>query len=71
MQDSIKYKQWVTEDGTEMMTVIKPRDEYFEILIESLDNVKKHHFVTKSQARFLNDKNFFGEQCIYSLSDFS
>lgn len=30
MPDNKQHKQWVTQDRTEMMTIVKPREEFFK-----------------------------------------
>lgn len=70
--DNITYKQWVTSDRTEMVTVIKPREEFFKLLAEKLESLKKHHFISKVQAKFLKERkeNLTESECIV-LADFS
>ena len=52
LPDTIVYKEWVTADRAEMITVLKTKDEYFETLAAKLEQLKTHHFVSKSQAQF-------------------
>lgn len=72
MPDNIEYKQWVTQDRTEMVTVIKPREEFFEVLVAKLENLKMHHFIAKAQSKFMKDKKqtLAVDECLI-LADFS
>lgn len=72
MPDNIEYKQWVIQDGTEMVTIIKPQEEFIEMLIAKLENLKMHHFISKSQGKFMKDKKqiLAVNECIV-LADFS
>ena len=72
LPDTIVYKQWVTADRAEMITVLKTKDEYFETLAAKLEQLKTHHFVSKSQAQFLKQKKseLTEEECLV-LADFA
>lgn len=72
MPDNITFKQWITSERTELVTVIKSRDEFFELLIEKLIALKKHHYVSKIQTKFLKErKESLTEEEIIILSDFA
>lgn len=72
LPDHIEYKQWVTTDRAEMVTVIKSQEEYFETLVEKLENLKTHHYISKIQGQFLKNKkeNLAESECIV-LADFA
>lgn len=72
MPDNITFKQWVTSERTELETLIKPRDEFFELLIEKLTALKKHHYVSKIQSKYLKErKENLGEREAIVLADFA
>lgn len=54
--DEIYYKQWVTTDHAEMISVIKSSQELFESLVENLSSIKKQHNA-RVQSNFLKDNN--------------
>lgn len=54
--DEIYYKQWVTTDHAEMISVIKCREELFESLVENLSSIKKQRNA-RVQSNFLKDEN--------------
>ena len=56
MLDNITFKQWISSERTELVIVIKPRVEFFELLAEKLIALKKHHYVSKIQTRFLKEE---------------
>ncbi|GBM04149.1 hypothetical protein AVEN_205225-1, partial [Araneus ventricosus] len=72
MPDNITFKQWISSERIELVTLIKPRDEFFELFAQKLIALKKHHYVSKIQTRFLKEKkqNLTKEEIIV-LADFS
>ena len=63
LQDSLKdfdeeeefhYMQWDTTDRASLQTITTTCSDYIEILSKEIDELTKHSFVTKCQARFLN-----------------
>lgn len=54
-----------------MVIVIKPSDEFFEILIESLGNVEKRHCFKITSKVLKRQNSIFDEQWVYSLADLS
>lgn len=72
MPDNVMYKQWVTTDRAEMAILIKPQEEYFDTLIEKLESLKSHHYISKIQNRFLKEKKhqLSPAECIV-LADFA
>lgn len=72
MLENIEFKQWVTVDRSEMVTMVKPRDEFVETFVQGLYNLKFHHYVSKVQGRVLKEKkeNLLDTECIV-LADFS
>lgn len=72
LPDNLEFKQWVTTDRAEMVTIIKNQDEFFESLVENLANLKSHHYISKIQSQFLKEKKekLFENECII-LADFA
>lgn len=72
LPDHIEFKQWVTTDRAEMVTVFKSQEEYFELLVEKLENLKTHHYISKIQGQFLKNKKetLVESECIV-LADFA
>lgn len=50
MPDNIEYKQWISVDSAEMVTITKPRDEFFESLVQKAKDLKSDHYVSKVQS---------------------
>ena len=50
MPDEIAFKQWVSTERTELITVVQERDEFLESLVEKMMLLKTHHFVSKVQS---------------------
>lgn len=72
MPDDILYKQWVTVDRAEMITVSKPRDEFLESLVGKVNELKAHHYVSKIQsASFKNIKSTLTKEVCVVVADFS
>ena len=51
MPDNIIYKQWVTTDQAEMVTVVQTQAEFFKSLLEKFVSLKSHHYVAKLQKK--------------------
>jgi hypothetical protein len=72
MPDNIEYKQWVTVDRAEMVTIQKPRDDFFESLVQKAKDLKSHHYVSKVQSTsFKNLKNSLTKEECVVIADFS
>ena len=71
LPDNITLKQWTTVDRAELITVIMPK-EFLHNLIEKLDSLKTHHFISKMQTQFLREKKekINENECIV-LADFT
>lgn len=72
MPDDIVYKQWVTVDRAEMITVTKPREEFLESLVRKVNELKAHHYVSKIQSASFKDmkSTLTKEECVV-VADFS
>ncbi|XP_063223012.1 uncharacterized protein LOC134531252 [Bacillus rossius redtenbacheri] len=70
--DNIIFQQWTTTDRAEMITVIQPKEEFFLSLIEKLDSLKTHNFISKIQSQHLREKKekLNETECIV-LADFA
>lgn len=49
MPDDIAYRQWVTVDRAEMVTVSNPREEFLESLVGKVNTLKAHPYVSKCE----------------------
>src|SRR5215469_10622849 len=64
----VTFKQWVTTDRAELVTM----DEYLETLLEKLHNFKSHHYVSKIQSQFMKEiKERLPENECIVLADFA
>lgn len=72
MPDIIVYKQWVTVDRAEMLTVSKPREEFLESLMDKVSELKAHHYVSKIQSASFKDlkSTLTKEECVV-VADFA
>lgn len=71
MPNNIIFKQWLTIGWAAMVTVMKPRDEYFESLVEKINNLKPHHYVLKIHSASFKDmkSTVTKEECVV-VADF-
>ena len=53
--DIIKYRQWITTDRSELLIQHVDISYYIDKLVYRLDNLKPHHFITKTQASYLKN----------------
>lgn len=72
MPQEICFKQWVTVDRAELITQIKPTDEFLELLVENLSALKTHHFIAKIQSQYLKEvkERLTSKECVV-LADFA
>lgn len=54
-EDEVTYSAWVTTDRTQQVTVTVSLDEYLNHLVESLEKLLPHSFITKSQSNYLKE----------------
>ena len=52
-QSTVDFKQWITTDRTELLTIKFPLSEFIELLCEKLDKITSHSFIAKSQSSYL------------------
>lgn len=68
----ITYKQWVSTDRCNMVTVEEPIEDYKKKLIQKLSSLKKHHFIADAQTQyFKNRKSSLNSDEIIIQLDFS
>lgn len=53
--ENIIFKQWIQTDRPSLDTVIKTANEFIESLVQKLQNLTEHHYISKSQSRHLKD----------------
>ncbi|XP_071948717.1 uncharacterized protein [Antedon mediterranea] len=53
MDDNINYKQWMHTDRTTIVSLQAPLQEFLEMVCNSFDKLRQHHFVAKSQVAYL------------------
>ena len=72
LPDQISFKQWISTDRANLITEVLPVDEFFEALIEKLTLLKKHHFISKVQSKYLKQlKDTMTEEVCITLGDFA
>lgn len=70
--EEIVYKQWVTVDRNNLETFIKPYNDFVDTLVEKLEKLLPHSFITKQQQQFLqNAKSSLNESEYLVICDFS
>ena len=50
--DSIKYKQWVSTDRSQLEDNEEDFDDFLTKLLSMLFQLREHHFIAKSQSNF-------------------
>ena len=53
--DELQFSQWTSTDRSNLETMVKPVEEFLDIFVEKLEALKRHDFIAKQQARYLND----------------
>src|SRR5258705_6956211 len=51
----VRYYQWVHSERTVLLETVDGSDNLIENLARKLDEMTEHHFVSKSQQRYLAD----------------
>ena len=70
--EDITHSQWDSTNRTTLRTHTTPVDEFIELLVYHTDNLSKHSFITKSQARYLKArKEEIDEDTCIILLDFA
>lgn len=49
----IRYKQWISTDRCNLVTLVKTTDEFINELKQNLIALKSHHFIAKKQSEYL------------------
>lgn len=48
--ENVIFKQWVQTDRSSLDTLIKSVHEFVESLVQKLQNLTQHHYISKSQS---------------------
>lgn len=54
--DEIEFKQWTTTDRSNMETMVQTTEDFLDNFVEKLDALKRHDFIAKQQANYLNER---------------
>jgi hypothetical protein len=53
--ENITFKQWISTDRCELVTIVKSTEELIESLLEKLLPLLRHSFIATQQAMFLKE----------------
>ena len=68
----IEIKQWVSVDRTDLVTQSLTVNKYISLLIEQLQDLIPHHFISKAQSKYLRQrKTELDQRTAIILMDFS
>jgi hypothetical protein len=67
--DNIDFSQWDSTDRATLRTYTSPVEEFVDLLVEKIDDLTTHSFISKSQARYLKKRkeDLDGETCLLLL----
>lgn len=70
--EEVTYSSWVSTDRTQQVQSTVTLEEYLDVLIERLEKLIPHSFITKAQARYLKElkSNMNADEAVV-LVDFS
>lgn len=54
-QDVISYRRWISTDGTRFVVEEKERQDFIERISTGLEDLLKHHYISKNQQEYLNN----------------
>ena len=70
--EEFHYSQWDTTDRATLSTRTTTCEEYKELLIDTIDRLTKHSYLSKAQAKYLNEKKEnLGQNEVLVLGDFA
>lgn len=70
--ENVIFKQWVQTDRSSLDTLIKSVDEFVESLVQKLQNLTQHHYISKSQSCHLKaSKETLAETSCIIIVDFA
>lgn len=72
LPDEIAFKQWVHTDRAELITQLLPSEDFLNLLVEKIELLKSHHYVSKTQAQHFKDtkENLKETDCLV-IGDFA
>ena len=70
--DHVTYKKWVHTDKTTLVSLQTSMTEFLDIICDSMDKLRDHHYIAKSQAKALQQmKEVLDEKTAIVLLDFA
>ena len=70
--DTVSFQQWVHTDSTTLVQQQLPFADFLDKLVEEINNVTVHHFISKAQATYLSDsKDNISENVAIVMLDFA
>ena len=71
MDSEFHYCQWQTTDRVALVTLTMTFEEYKELLIDNINNLPRHSYLAKAQARYVKlKKESLGANEVMVLGDF-
>ena len=52
--DGIQFSQWTATDSSNLEAFVKPVEEFLDVFVEKLEELKPHDFIAKQEASYLN-----------------
>jgi len=72
MVSNVEYKQWVSVDRSDLITVTQDSDEYIDVFCDRLKDLVEHDFIAKQQGNFFCEiKCNLKEGEVFVVGDFS
>ncbi|KAK3919950.1 tRNA-2-methylthio-N(6)-dimethylallyladenosine synthase [Frankliniella fusca] len=72
MVETVEYREWVSVDRTNLVTITQEVEEYIELFLTRLQDLAKHDFIARMQAAFLAEqKNTLEDGEVFVVGDFS
>lgn len=52
LPEEVVFKEWVHTDRADLITRLLPKDEFLNHLVEEMEKLKAHHFISKIQSGY-------------------
>lgn len=72
LPEEVVFKEWVHTDRADLITRLLPKDEFLNHLVEELEKLKSHHYISKTQSDYFKrlKGNLEGNECLV-IGDFA
>lgn len=72
LPEEVVLKEWVHTDRADLITRLLPKDEFLNHLVEEMEKLKAHHFISKIQSSYFKQlKSNLEDSACLVIGDFA